>query len=122
MTATRCFKSVLPRGFPCDPRLVQRRERDAAIEHTKTVALDLRRTQSDTAGDPMAIALERGEVLVTILVEVHRHAVDDGVEVLARQRITADDFGKRQRDGMLGRSLEDGGDFAAPPGELHPRD
>src|SRR5206468_7299823 len=186
MTATRCFKSVLPRGFPCDPRLVQRRERDAAIEHTKTVAFDLgeqraihrghhqarslrapittgercqrlrvtgsraldlvrhellergrdlapenirvadakppqfilwqvdaralrvladvaddvgelegdaevagigargwvfvaedlRRQQSDNAGDAMAIALERGEVLVTILVEAHRHAVD----------------------------------------------
>ena len=82
---------------------------------------DSRRHQSDDAGDTMAIALERSEILVAILVEVHRHAVDDRIEVRVRQIIDSDDFLECERDRMLRRAVEDRPDLATPPRQLDAR-
>jgi len=66
----------------------------------------------------MAVALEPGKVDVARLLEVHLHAVDHGVEVLARQRMLAHHLHERAGHRMPRRAVEHGIDLAAPPGEL----
>ena len=102
-------------------------ERDAELAGISTgrrifVAEYFRGKEADDAGNPVAIALERREVLIAILLEVHRHAVDDGVEMLSRQRILSDDVDECQRHRVLRLAAEDCGNFLAPPGEFHARD
>src|SRR5215469_12257065 len=49
------------------------------------VAEDLHRKQSDHTGHMMAVTLERREVEVAVLLEIHAHPVDDRLEMLLRQ-------------------------------------
>src|SRR5215470_19250727 len=49
------------------------------------VAEDFRRQQPDDAGDVVAIVLERRKVEITVLLKIHAHSVDDGLEVRLRK-------------------------------------
>ncbi len=51
------------------------------------VAEDFRRHESDDAGNAMAVALERGEIEIARMVEIHRHAVDHGLEMRLRKTV-----------------------------------
>src|SRR5437660_1209753 len=85
-------------------------------------AENFRGHETDDAGDTVAIAFERREIEISIVVEVHRHAVDNRLKILLRQLERRDDRRERERNRMPRRSAERRSEFAAPPRELEPRD
>ena len=76
------------------------------------VTEDLGRHETHDTCDAVAIELECREVEIAMLGQVHRHAVDHRLEMRLRQVELADHRRKRERDGVLGRTVE---------GECRPR-
>src|SRR5688572_516862 len=86
------------------------------------VAENLRRQEPDDARDPMAIALERREIGIAVVVEIHLHAVDDLVEARLGQVVAGSDLGEGARDGVLRAAPVSPGYLVAPPRELRAGD
>ena len=81
------------------------------------VAEDLGGEQADHAGHPVAVEVQRLEVGIAGLRQVHFHAVDDLGEQLLRQVEGVRGFGEGLRDGVAGFALVGASQFGAPPGE-----
>ncbi len=85
------------------------------------VAEDFRREQADHAGDPVAIQVQRLEIRVTDLVEVHLHAVDDLQQLLLRQREVFQGGHQRLRHRVAGMAFVQRLHFVAPPAQFGSR-
>jgi hypothetical protein len=86
-----------------------------------SVSEDFRREESEDAGHAMTVELERGEIEVTRLLQVHRHAVDDRRELVRRQRKLANHGNQRLRHRMLRRAVECARNLLPPPCKLDAR-
>ena len=74
--------------------------------HAVAIAEDFRGEQADHAGDAVAIQVQRLEIGVADLVEVHLHAVDDFQQLFLRQRKMFQRCGQRLRHRMAGVAFE----------------
>src|SRR6185295_5171061 len=77
--------------------------------------------QPDSSSNAIAVGLERGEIGIPVIAQVHLHAVDDFLKVLLRKIEIPYYWNQRLSDRVLRGSAEGSGDFRAPPGELGAR-
>jgi len=69
----------------------------------------------------MAIGLQRGEVRIAVVAQIHFHAVDDVLEMALREVEGPYHRDQCLRDRMLSRTGEGAGNLVAPPCELGAR-
>src|SRR5215510_16397700 len=94
-------------------------ERLGVLERLRIgVAEDSRSQQPDGARDVVAVALERLEVRVARLLQVHLHAVENLVQAQLRDAIWNDQGQQGASDRMLRRAGVESCDLAPPPREL----
>ncbi len=84
------------------------------------VAENLCRHQADHTRHPVTIRLQRGEVGIAVVLQIHLHPVDDFVETRPREIETAHHRDQGLCHRMLRRAGKSAGDLLAPPGELGP--
>ena len=79
------------------------------------VAENFRGKQSDHRGDAIAVELQRLEVRIAVLVEVHFHAVDDFKQVFLCQVELQYQWLQRLTHRVLRHARVDGGGLVSPP-------
>ena len=82
------------------------------------MAEDAGREHPDHPGHVPAVALQAGIVEVAGLVQVHFHAIDDGLQVFSLELVGRHVRMQGLGDRVRGLAFEHGGDFLAPPHEL----